>query len=87
MSNEMNGKAGYCPRYGYTEKCPRVEQLQAEVEGLKEKIKTVCVGMNAPKFDPSSGDFMKLDLTNPESAYLWGWESAIFECGEILSKP
>lgn len=65
-----------------------IEYLEAENKGLKEKIKVVCKGMSPPKFNPKEVvGLPKLDLTKPEVAFMWGWESAIFECGEILSKP
>jgi len=62
-------------------------KLQDENKRLKEKIKKICVGIDAPKFEPDKIEITKIDLTKPELAYLWGWESAILECGEILSKP
>jgi len=66
----------------------------AEVENkrLKAKARIIQVGnVPAPKFDLKGFNGikkgMKFDLADPESAYLYGWESALFECGEILSKP
>ncbi len=64
-----------------------IEQLQEENERLKKKIEVVCKGMSPPKFNPQSTPANLIDLTDPESVFLYGWGSAVFECGEILSKP
>ena len=62
--------------------------LEEENERLKKKIKMICKGVVSPKFNPQEVvGLPKLDLTKPETAFMYGWESAIFECGEILSKP
>lgn len=61
-------------------------KLRANNKRLRDKIKIVCVGLDAPKFDPTVS-ILDIDLNEPENAYLRGWETALLECGEILSRP
>jgi len=65
------------------------EEIQAENEKLKKAAKKIMIGFDAPKFNPTElalGKNVKFSLSDPETAYYWGWEAAILECGEILSK-
>jgi len=77
-----------CPDCG-NEKFTAVSQLQAENARLKEKIKVVCVGINPPDFEATKKDMAKgiMPLDKPDIIFYCGWEMAILECGEILSKP
>lgn len=73
----------------------RIKQLQADNDRLKGKIKIICVGLDAPDFETqikSMAEFNKgmggsIDLNRPELAFHHGWQMAMLECGEMLSKP
>ena len=58
-------------------------------QDLAEKVLTIKKGdVRTPRFDPEfKGICMKFNILDPETAYIYGFESAIFECGEILSRP
>lgn len=43
----MNKTAGYCPLYGWTEKCPRVKYLQAKIKQLQAKNKQLEEALKA----------------------------------------
>lgn len=63
------------------------KKLALKVDELKRKAKIIKVGnLIPPDFAPLSISTSIMNLEDPESAYLYGWESAILECGEILSK-
>jgi len=32
------------------------------------------------------GIITSIDLTEPPQAFMWGWEQAMLECGELLAK-
>jgi len=69
----------------------QIKGLEVENLRLKKKIKIVQRGdIKMPPFDrkgmPAIHTFISRLSCKPKDAYLWGWESAIFECGEILSK-
>lgn len=73
--------------------CDKVTDLlfetQIENERLEKAAKKIMIGFDAPKFNPTElalGKNVKFSLSDPETAYYWGWEAAILECGEILSK-
>lgn len=65
-----------------------INELQAENKELKRKAKIIKVGnLIPPDFDPEPTEFFgDLHLDKPENAYHYGWQAAILECGEILSK-
>ena len=70
-------------------------KLKAENDRLKGKIKIICVGLDSPDFETqikSMAEFNKgmggsIDLNRPELAFHHGWQMAMLECGEMLSKP
>lgn len=75
-----NGKAEYCPQYGYTEKCPRVEHLLSKNKRLEEKYKHY-----ERLYELAAGRNCKCDTGPP-------WNRcpqciaahALNECGEII---
>ena len=64
----------------------RIEEVQRARKKINKRIMQILQGdIKVPKFEPKL--MANIDLHVPENAYLWGWEAAVFQCGEILSKP
>jgi hypothetical protein len=60
----------------------------ARIEALEGASKKIQEGIEAPQFNPDQESILdtSLDLHEVQNAYLYGWECAMSECGEILAK-
>ena len=64
-------------------------------KNLKRAALKIKIGIKAPKFEDSitlsreqnrPSSLGVVDLSRPINAYLWGWEQAMLECGELLAE-
>lgn len=64
-----------------------VKKLIVDNKELKRRAKIIKIGnLMPPDFATLERTTLIIDLSKPENAYHYGWEAAILECGEILSK-
>jgi len=63
----------------------KIEILKAKIKELRRKAKIIKVGnLMPPDFATLIRTTNIMNLNDPESAYLYGWESAILECEGVL---